>query len=151
MRKPLFFLNLNRLKYNKLSAIIVYCRIYIFNCLTIAFILTTSQIFYSPSFMAHETFLNYNSAIYNYFVQCGNNFLTSFCFVVSCHEALGREVIFQRYFSSIISYDFFRMGSFVRYFKLSNSVLKKTLRYVFKFCFRPMFFLRLSVFCIFKG
>ena len=84
MRKPLFFLNLNRLKYNKLSAIIVYCRIYIFNCLTIAFILTTSQIFYSPSFVAHETFLNNNSTLYNSFVQCGNNFLTSFCFVVSC-------------------------------------------------------------------
>ena len=84
MRKPLFFLNLNRLKYNKLSAIIVYCRIYIFHCLTIAFILTIPRIFYLPSFVAHETFLNYNSTIYNFFVQCGNNFFTGFCFVVSC-------------------------------------------------------------------
>ena len=84
MRNSSFFLNFNRLKHNKLSTVILYCRIHILHCLTIAFILTTSQIFYSPSFVAHETFLNNNSTLYNSFVQCGNNFLTSFCFVVSC-------------------------------------------------------------------
>ena len=63
-----------------------------FSSLTIAFILTISQIFYSPSFMAHETFLNNNLTIYNFFVQCVNNFFTGFCFVV-CHEPRRRYAL----------------------------------------------------------
>ena len=93
MRNSSFFLNFDCLKHNKLSTVILYCRIYIFHCLTIAFILTIPQIFYSPRFVAHETFLNNNSAIYNFFVQYGNNFLISFCFVVSCAMNLGVEIL----------------------------------------------------------